>query len=107
MFEYANQTAPVSADYHVNFAPQRHIDWDAPGLEITRLRIVTDRLSDFWDVSYCHGYYQGEQVWVSVPFTWIPKKYKGGVKGFIIDQAKEDGVYAKGTGILDVISKLW
>lgn len=78
------------------------VDWTEPGLRITRLRLVTDRGFPAWDVSYCHGILDGRHVDVRLPFHQLPKR---GLVRAIIAEAKRDGVYAKGTGILDCISQ--
>jgi hypothetical protein len=81
--------------------------WNDPTLaKITRLRLLSDRGFPFWDVSYCYGVLKdGTYVRVDLPFHQL-SKYK--MKADIIKWAKEDGVYAKGLGILDdsIISKL-
>lgn len=79
--------------------------WSDPELKkITRLRLLSDPGFPFWDVSYCYGELKdGTAVRVSLPFYQLPKR---GYLGAIIAAAKEDGVYAKGLGIFDVISTL-
>lgn len=101
---YPNQTNGVDQTYHQNFNAKRYVDWSTPGLKVTRLRLLTDPGFPVWDVSYCHGELNGEDVRVLLPFSQIPKR---GVTKFIVEHAKRDGVYAKGIGILDSISKLW
>lgn len=85
-------------------ASKRYVNWKQPGLKITRLRLLSDPGLPYWDVSYCIGEVNGKLCTVTLPFPQIPKR---NVKGFIIAEAKRDGVYAKGIGILDCISKLW
>ena len=83
--------------------------WNHPGIKITRLRLVSDPGFPVWDVSYCHGQVFTNGVWedvdVCLPFSQIPKY---NLKGFILEWARKERVYAKGTGILDdgIISKL-
>jgi len=79
--------------------------WTEPGIRVTRLRLVSDPGFPDWDVSYCHGTWRGQEVNVCLPFSQLPK---GNIKGFILDWARREGVYAKGIGILDdaIISKL-
>ena len=89
--------------YHRQFNATRCVDWTTKGLKVTRFRIVSDPGFPFWDVSYCHGTLNGEDVRVSLPFFQLPKK---GLISFIITAAKKDKVYAKGLGILDNISSL-
>ena len=88
----------------------RDVHWTAPRLTVTRLRCISDRGFPYWDVSYCHGIQDGDYVRVTLPFGQIPKPYapeadrEGFGRGFIINVAKRDGVYAKGLGILDGIA---
>lgn len=82
---------------------ERTVYWTEPGLRITRLRLVSEPCFPFWDVSYCHGFIGEEPVQVSLPFDQLPK---GSVSGSIIAYAKDDHLYAKGTGILGAISTL-
>jgi len=102
--EYANQTNGVGLEYHQARDFKKTVDWTTPGLKVTRLRLLTDPGFPVWDVSYCHGVLNGEDVRVNLPFSQVPKK---NVVGFIIEEAKRDKVFAKGLGILDSISKLW
>lgn len=72
---------------------------------VTRLRLVTDRGLDFYDVSYCYGELKdGTPVRIRLPFRRVPRAYKG----FLINHCRERGLYAKGLGLLDesVISRL-
>ena len=88
----------------------RTVYWDAPNLKVTRLRCISDRGFPYWDVSYCHGVVGDDYVRVTLPFEQIPKPYapeadrEGFGRGFIVNMAKRDGVFAKGLGILDCIS---
>lgn len=77
--------------------------WNTPGLRVTRLRLLSDPGYPYWDVSYCHGTLNGKHVEVSLPFSDLPKR---GMTRAIVAHAKRDGVYAKGTGILDAVSLL-
>jgi hypothetical protein len=81
----------------------RTVDWAEPGLKVTRLRLLSDPGLPFWDVSYCHGEINGEQVRVALPFSQLPKR---GMRKAIVEQAIRDGVFAKGLGILDNVSTL-
>lgn len=71
------------------------------GGRITRLRLLTERRSHGWiyDISYCYGELSDGTV---VAVTGYPS---GGdlrkIKGDLIEWAKEEGVYAKGLGLLD------
>lgn len=92
--------------YHNNVTHmiRRAVDWTEPGLEVIRLRLLSDPGRPTWDVSYCHGCINGEEpVRVLLPFDTLPKK---GVKKAIVEYARKDGVYARNLGILDNISTL-
>jgi len=95
----------ISSDYRANRNEVGTVNWDRPGLKITRLRMVSDPDFPYWDISYCHGVLNGEDVRVRLPFHQVPKAWAkdpmGSGKGFIVNVAKKEGVYAKGTGILD------
>jgi len=81
------------------------VDWTDKRLaKITRLRLLSDPGYPAWDVSYCYGQLKnGANVKVDLPFRQLPKR---GVIGTILKYAKKDGVYAKGLGIFDNISRL-
>ncbi len=95
--------------YHQSNADNTHpdfphgVDWDHPGLKVTRLRLLSDPGIPFWDVSYCDGQLDGYHVKVGLPFSQLPKRQ---FLKAIVEYAKRDGVYAKGIGILDAISTL-
>lgn len=97
------------AAYHQANAENEHpdfphgADWTEPGLRVTRLRLLSDPGIPFWDVSYCDGMLDGKFVRVILPFSQLPKR---DTMKAIIAYAKRDGVFAKGIGILDCISKL-
>jgi len=81
------------------------VDWtDKRLVKIIRLRLLSDPGYPAWDISYCHGQLK-DGSYVSVAFPWhqLPK---GKVNKTIVWWAKKEGVYAKGLGIFDVISKL-
>lgn len=107
---YAQETNPVSPSYQKQWAENLdqecpEVDWSEPGLKITRLRLLTDPGFPVWDVSYCDGRLpNGKTVMVRLPFSQLPKR---GVVKAIIEYAKRDKVFAKGTGIFDCVSKLW
>ncbi len=69
------------------------VDWDIDGLEITRLRLLSDPGFPFWDVSYVHGILNGRHVNVRVPFSDLPK-YK--MKAALYKEAKATGKFIKG-----------
>lgn len=90
-------------EYHQ--VERRDVYWNEPGLRITRLRLLSDPGFPVWDVSYCHGVLaDGTQVAVGLPFSQVPKGKR--FAPFIVEWARREGVYAKGIGILDNISKL-
>ena len=62
--------------------------WTEPGLEITRLRLLSDPGFPAWDVSYCHGILNGRHVDVQLPFYQLPKYGKGGVKAGLRRRAR-------------------
>ena len=80
------------------------VDWNNKDLvKITRLRLLSDPGHPVWDVSYCFGQLRdGTNVRVDLPFYQLPKR---NVIGTILKYAKRDGVYAKGLGIFDNISR--
>jgi hypothetical protein len=92
-------------EYHQQFANAETVLWSDKRLaQITRLRLVSDPGFPYWDVSYIHGILKdGTPVRVQNPFDQLPKR---GLKGAILEQAKRDGVYAKGLGVFDNISTL-
>lgn len=69
------------------------VDWTTPGLEITRLRLLSDPGFPAWDVSYCHGILRGVHVDVELPFSQLPK---WGYKKYLYNEAKKTGCYIKG-----------
>jgi len=80
------------------------ISWKDKDLaKITRLRLLSDPGHPVWDVSYCFGrLHNGASVRVDLPFSQLPKR---NIVGTILKYAKRDGVYAKGLGIFDNISR--
>jgi hypothetical protein len=101
-FEYAGETNPLPEGFH-DEGWTRTVDWSEKGLQVTRLRLISDLGFPFWDVSYCFGMIGSEKVKVSLPFNQLSKF---GWKGEIISYAKRQGIYAKGLGILDNVSTL-
>lgn len=69
------------------------VDWEVPGLEITRLRLLSDPGFPVWDVSYCHGILNGRHVNVRLPFSQLPKR---GMKAALYKEARETGKFIKG-----------
>lgn len=82
------------------------VHWDHKGLKVTRLRLLSDPYCPFWDVSYCDGQLDGHYVRVILPFSQLIRRKDKPLAAQIIAYAKQDGVYAKGLGILDCVSKL-
>jgi hypothetical protein len=72
------------------------VDWIEEGLEITRLRLLSDRGFPVWDVPYVHRILDGRQVDVRVPFIQLPKFGKGGYKAALYAEAKATGKFIKG-----------
>ena len=77
------------------------VNWDEPGLYITRFRLVSSSGFPFWGVSYCHGTVNGQDVTVALPFSQLPKR---GWKHAVVQEAKLDKVYAKQLGIFENVS---
>jgi hypothetical protein len=67
--------------------------WTTEGLEITRLRLISDPGYPMWDVSYCHGMLNGRHVDVELPFSELPKR---NMKKVLYNEAKSTGCYIKG-----------
>lgn len=88
-------------EYHKNFYGAETVEWTDSRLKrITRFRLLSDPGFPYWDVSYIHGELKdGSLCRVNTPFIQIPKGRQ--FFGFIIREAKKDGVYAKGLGLLD------
>ncbi len=80
------------------------VSWTEPGLEITRLRLLSDPGFPAWDVSYCHGILDGRHVDVELPFSQLPKYGKGGYKAALYAEAKKTGKFIK--GLFSAISTL-
>lgn len=103
------ETNPLPQGHHDNYSSEnRVVQWTEKGLYINRLRLLGDFHCPQWDVSYCHGtvtHKDGsiEHVRVELPFGSISRKK---LKAEILRYAKQDGVYAKGLGILDNISTM-
>lgn len=85
--------------YHNSRHEQENIDkvcWTTPGLEITRLRLLSDPGFPAWDVSYCHGILDGKHVDVELPFSQLPKYGKGGMKSALYAEAKKTRKFING-----------
>ena len=103
-----SETNPISdfPDYHNDVTNQitKDVDWTEPGLRIVRLRFLSDRGFDQWDVSYCHGKLStGEMVNVHLPFDRL-KKFNCPINRQIREFAKRDDLDVEELGILRVIS---
>lgn len=79
----------------------KKVCWTTPGLEITRLRLLSDPGFPVWDVSYCHGILNGLHVNVELPFSQLPKR---GMKSALYKEAKQTGKFIK--GLFSAISTL-
>ena len=77
------------------------VDWTAPGLYITCLRLLSDPGYPAWNVSCVHGTLDGKKVKVNVPFDQLPKK---GMKRELFKHEKASGVFIK--GLFDNISTM-
>ena len=69
------------------------VSWTTPGLEITRLRLLSDPGFPAWDISYCHGKLNGRHVDVELPFSQLPKY---NMKSWLYKEAQKTGVFIKG-----------
>jgi hypothetical protein len=108
---------PAGSTYHMEWRPERTVDWTEEGLRITRFRMVSDRGFPFWDVTYCHGYIGDEQVEVELPFSQLKKfgfKFKrkdgtigkGGWKAHLMAWGRKEGVNVWKLGIIENVSTL-
>lgn len=79
--------------YHREFNATRTVAWDEDGLKITRLRLLSDPGLPAWDVSYCHGVLNGENVHVELPFSQLPEP---GMKAALYNHAKKSGKFING-----------
>jgi hypothetical protein len=80
-------------DRHSQDEGIKTVCWTAAGLEITRLRLLSDQGYPFWDVSYCHGVLNGVNVDVRLPFSQLPKR---NTKSWLYNEAKATGGFIKG-----------
>jgi len=104
-----SETNGLGPGVGASFHREERVDvyWTDKRLDkVTRLRLLSDPGFPLWDVSYCYGVLKdGRLARVGLPFGQIPKR---GFQRFIVEEAKKEGVYAKGIGLLDSanISKL-
>ena len=109
MTAFATTDRPAVGEVHglvngIEYHRERHkqeggvetVYWTVPGLEITRLRLLSDPGYPAYDVSYCHGILNGRHVNVQLPFSQLPKYGKGGVKAALYNEAKKTGKFIKG-----------
>lgn len=82
-----------------NSRPNR-VYWTTPNLTGVRLRLLKEPMSRDVSVDSCEGMLGDTPVSVSLPFTRLPVD---SVRRGIVEFAKEDGVFAKETGILENI----
>lgn len=102
----ATEIAPVEKSMQDEFLQNiERVSWDDPRLgRIVRFRILTDPGFPAWDISYVWGRLKdGTPVDVELPFHQMPKRWKG----FLIKEAKEAGVYAKGLGFFEAMSTVY
>jgi len=96
-------TGLSGSQYHDQFSRARSVEWSTPGLQITRLRLLSDPGFPWWDVSYCHGKLaDGTLVHVILPFDRLPKRYAPALIAYL-NEAQLNG---KRLGIWDAISQL-
>lgn len=99
-----DETNPLAdgGTYHENVDRERTYSLAAlaqAGGKITRLRLLTEPGYPYYDVSYVHGTLPDGRV-VPVQATTANLR-KSRLKADLIEWAKEEGVYAKGVGLLD------
>ena len=98
----------VDETNNIAFAAYNHndVDYDEyvtlgdPRLKsIDRLRLLTEPGYPYYDISYCYGTLKdGRHVRISNTPMHLPRR---NLKGALIQWAKDEGVYAKGLGLLD------
>lgn len=89
--------------YDREWAHMRLAELKAQGGRVTRVRFLTERVmgAQMCDLSYVHGELKdGTPVRVdALPALYmVPRR---AVKGALIEWAKDEGVFAKGIGLLD------
>lgn len=104
---YAHETSPLSEsgiDHH-DYSGAATLDLEDRRLvKVTRLRLLSEPGTPFWDLSYCYGLdVDGKPVRVSLPRHQFPKR---NLSRALVDMAREAGRYAKGMGLLDAVSTL-
>ncbi len=95
------------AGYDVRgFSPKEVVQLDDKRIDkVLRIRLVTDPGFGQFDVSYCHALLKdGTPVRVSIPPLPAKGTSESAARQAIVQYCKQIGVYAKGIGILDVIS---
>lgn len=93
----------VGPDYHDTVDYSRRLTLAqvaAAGGKISRLRLLSDRGFPFWDVSYCHAKLPDGSI-VTVNTNGHSQFPRRGLKAALIQWAKDEGVFAKGIGLLD------
>ena len=110
---HTSEHNPIPDGYHELVTDQisGYADWTTPGLRIVRCRFLSDPGVPFWDLTYCHGQLpNGDYVDVGLPFAQLEKwtdgshTHRNRINRQIVEFAIRDGIFAKGTGILDAIS---
>jgi hypothetical protein len=98
------ETNPLDAatDTAIRSAKPNHsVDWTTDGLVIYRLRLLSEPGTPFFDVSYCYGTLNGENVRVRLPFSQLPKRK---MKMALYAEAKLTGKFIK--GLFNAVSAL-
>uniref|UniRef100_A0AAU6R6Z3 CYTH domain-containing protein n=1 Tax=Micrococcus phage Kurnik TaxID=3092208 RepID=A0AAU6R6Z3_9CAUD len=95
---YPNETNPLvdGAAYHANTKLEVSLkELEERGGKITRVRVFRERT--FYEISYIHGEIDGVQVRVT-GMEVGPTRF---IKRELVERAQEQGVFAKGLGLLD------
>jgi len=102
-----HETSPLaeSGIDHADLAGAETLALEDPRLvKVTRLRLLSEPGTPFWDLSYCYGLdVDGKPVWVDLPRYQFPKR---NLSRALVDMAREAGRYGKGMGLLDAVSTL-
>lgn len=97
-----NETNPLwsSEATHENVDFDIHVTLGSPEVaRVVRLRLLTDPGYPFFDISYCYVLLKdGRYARLSDTPMSLPRK---GLKGALIQWAREEGVNAKALGLLD------
>ena len=111
MIGYANETNGLNgSNYHEAVDHSRRYtlaELQAAGGKVSRLRLLTEAGYPWYDISYAHGTLPDGTI-VPLHVTTMKLRRKA-LKADLIAWAKEEGVYAKGLGLLDAAnwSTMW